>query len=465
MRYAVSPNTGITSRVASLTIAGNVFTVTEAGLSSYVITASAGAGGSISPSGGISVQSGANQTFTITPNTGYRIAGVTVDGVSKGSIASFTFTSLNANHTITASFTPISSAPTLTNTPIVATNSAANVTLSSATLNGTVNPNGLPTTYIFQWGPTTSYGNATAAKSAGSGANNVSATANLIGLAANRTYHYRLVATNSVGTTYGTDGTFSTRITSNADFNNDGKTDILWRNKQSGQITVWYMNGATMTSNAVVANYPDLDWEIAGTGDFNSDGKTDILWRHAKTGQIAVWYMNGVTPTSSAVVADYPDLDWKIAGTGDFNNDGKTDILWRHAKTGQIAVWYMNGITPTGTAVVADFPDLSWGIVGTGDFNGDGKTDLLWRNKVSGTIIVWYMNGATMASYAVVAEYPDLDWEIAGAGDFNGDGKTDLLWRNKQSGTIIVWYMNGATMASYALVANFPSLDWVIAAP
>ena len=43
-------------------------------LKTYTITASAGTGGSISPSGGVSVQSGANQTFTITPNTGYKIA-------------------------------------------------------------------------------------------------------------------------------------------------------------------------------------------------------------------------------------------------------------------------------------------------------------------------------------------------------------------------------------------------------
>ena len=74
-------------------------------LKTYTITASAGTGGSISPSGGVNVQSGANQTFTITPNTGYKIADVTVDGVSQGAITSYTFSAVNANHTIVASFT------------------------------------------------------------------------------------------------------------------------------------------------------------------------------------------------------------------------------------------------------------------------------------------------------------------------------------------------------------------------
>jgi hypothetical protein len=105
MSYSVSPNTGTTSQTASITIAGKVFTVTESGQATYTITASAGSGGSISPSGQVSVQSGSGQGFTITPNTGYKIAGVLVDGVSQGTVGSYTFSNVQANHTISASFT------------------------------------------------------------------------------------------------------------------------------------------------------------------------------------------------------------------------------------------------------------------------------------------------------------------------------------------------------------------------
>jgi hypothetical protein len=469
MRYTVSSNTG-TARSASLTVAGNVFTVGEAGISSYIVTASAGSGGSLSPSGQVSVAAGANQTFTITPNTGFRIADVIVDGVSRGAITSYAFSSVSANHTITASFTLNSSA---TSKPVVSTGLASSVTSSSATLNGIVNPNGLSTTYIFQWGRTTSYGYSTAVTSAGSGTGNVAASAGITGLSSNAVYHYRLVATNSVGTTYGADQSFTTTLnqtnsttqSSQVDFNSDGKTDILWRHKQSGQIAVWYMNGITPTGSVVVADFPDMNWEIVGTGNFNSDGKTDILWRHKQSGQIAVWYMNGITPTGSVVVADFPDMNWEIVGTGNFNSDGKTDILWRHKQSGQIAVWIMNGITRTSSVVVADFPDLNWEIIGTGDFNSDGKTDILWRHKQSGQISVWIMNGITRTSSVVVADFPDLNWEIVGTGDFNSDGKTDILWRHKQSGQISVWIMNGITRTSSVVVADFPNLSWMIVAP
>jgi PKD repeat protein len=70
----------------------------------YTITATAGTGGSISPSGAVMVAEGANQTFAITSNTGYEIKDVEVDGVSQGEINTYTFTNVTANHTISATF-------------------------------------------------------------------------------------------------------------------------------------------------------------------------------------------------------------------------------------------------------------------------------------------------------------------------------------------------------------------------
>ena len=73
----------------------------------YTITATAGANGSISPSGAVTVNSGASQTFTITPDTGYAVQDVIVDGVALlSAVNSYTFTNVTGPHTITASFTP-----------------------------------------------------------------------------------------------------------------------------------------------------------------------------------------------------------------------------------------------------------------------------------------------------------------------------------------------------------------------
>src|SRR5207244_8970205 len=73
-------------------------------LINYTITASAGSGGSISPSGAVLVGGRASQSFAISPDACHTIADVLVDGVSKGAIASYTFSNVTANHTIAASF-------------------------------------------------------------------------------------------------------------------------------------------------------------------------------------------------------------------------------------------------------------------------------------------------------------------------------------------------------------------------
>ncbi|MBU6183399.1 MAG: Ig-like domain-containing protein [Verrucomicrobia bacterium] len=94
--------------------------------------------------------------------------------------------------------------------PSVNSFSASAVTDSTASLSATVTPNGLSTNVNFEYGTTTSYGTSTATQSIGSGNSPVTATANLNGLAPGTEYHYRVIATNSQGTTFGPDGTFTT---------------------------------------------------------------------------------------------------------------------------------------------------------------------------------------------------------------------------------------------------------------
>ena len=70
----------------------------------YLITASALTGGSVSPDGSVSVRAGSSQSFTITPDLGYVIADVKVDGQSIGAVSSYTFEKLSGSHTIEARF-------------------------------------------------------------------------------------------------------------------------------------------------------------------------------------------------------------------------------------------------------------------------------------------------------------------------------------------------------------------------
>ena len=79
----------------------------------WTITAAAGSGGSVAPSGIVPVSEGASSNFTITPGSGWQIAGVIVDGDSVGAVSSYPFIAVSAHHTLSASFLDVA-APAVT---------------------------------------------------------------------------------------------------------------------------------------------------------------------------------------------------------------------------------------------------------------------------------------------------------------------------------------------------------------
>ncbi len=95
-------------------------------------------------------------------------------------------------------------------TPIATTGRARSVKTTSATLTGSVNPEGKATTYRFEFGRTTRYGHATPARSAGSGTSARSLSARIAGLKPNTVYHFRIVASSSEGRSVGRDVAFRT---------------------------------------------------------------------------------------------------------------------------------------------------------------------------------------------------------------------------------------------------------------
>ena len=146
---------------------------------------------------GSSLAAGANCAVTITfrpSTTGTRTS-------------SLTFKDFNTHSPHTVSLTGTGLTPT--GAPVVTTNPATNAASFSATLNGTVNPHGLTTSVYFQYGTTTSYGSNTASHSV-NGSTYQNVLANISGLSASTTYHFRIVASNSADTTFGADRTFTT---------------------------------------------------------------------------------------------------------------------------------------------------------------------------------------------------------------------------------------------------------------
>jgi len=166
--------------------------------------------------GTITAGSGYMMATTDAPNTNMSVAAEHNLSLGTAGAVTATFTSSASAQAaaVVAAFTTSGGTP---QAPVVTTNAATAIGSTTATLNGSVNPEGQATTYQFQYGTTTAYGTnvPSPAGSAGSGSTAVNESAAVTGLTASTLYHYRITATNATGTTNGADQTFTTSAAGN----------------------------------------------------------------------------------------------------------------------------------------------------------------------------------------------------------------------------------------------------------
>ena len=261
-----------------------------------------------------------------------------------------------------------------------------------------------------------------------------------------------------------------------ADFDGDGKSDILWisadiHGRSTGQRYLWFSNGdgsfnVETSFGGVTGSYVDYTPHMA---DFDGDGKSDILWISAdihgrSTGQRYLWFSNGdgsfnVETSFGGVTGSYIDYVPRMA---DFNGDGKSDVLWfaanAHGKaTGPKYIWFSDG--DGSFSVVSNFGGVTGSYVDyvprVADFNGDGKSDLYWFSadaygRATGERYLWLGKGDSSFSvyYNVAGQSGTYDDYLPRMADFNGDGKTDVLWfaanaHGKATGPKYIWFSNG----------------------
>ncbi len=230
----------------------------------------------------------------------------------------------------------------------------------------------------------------------------------------------------------------SWQVVGTGDFKGTGNADLVWRNS-NGDTNIWYANGSGGFTSSDLGIIP-TNWQLSGTGDFSGDGLADVLWRNSN-GDTNVWYSNGSGGFSSTDLGIVP-TNWQIVGSGDFTGTGTDDIIWRNTANGDTNIW-----EPTGsggfTSVDLGIVPTSWQIAGTGDFTGTGTDDILWRNTTNGDTAVWKPTGSgnfTSTDLGIVS----TSWQIAGLGDFNGNGTSDILWHNTTNGDTNIWSSNGS---------------------
>jgi hypothetical protein len=246
-------------------------------------------------------------------------------------------------------------------------------------------------------------------------------------------------------------------VVATGDFNGDGFTDLAYRNPQTGLVELQFLNGKTPIGGGAIANSLfDASFNVVAAADFNGDGKTDLVYQRASDGLVEIQFLNGNTAIGGGAIPNSPftGTGFTVVGAGNFGN-GHQDLVYQRASDGVVAIQLLNGVTQTGGGVVPGPFDASWKVVGVGNF-GNGQSDLVYQQAGTGIVEVQLLNGITPAGGGVLANAFNAfgpGWQVVGVGDFNGDGNADLVYRNMASGITEVQLLHGLTPFASSIIS------------
>jgi hypothetical protein len=225
-----------------------------------------------------------------------------------------------------------------------------------------------------------------------------------------------------------------------ADFNHDGKPDLAVANSGDDTVSILLGNGDGRFRQQVPRSVGKKPVSIA-VGDFNRDGNPDLVTADFDEGTVSVLLGNGDGTFRPAVKVPVRERA-NVVAVGDFNRDGKLDLAVAHRfYLGRVSVLLGNGDGTFQRPVsypVGAHPEA----IVVGDFNGDGKPDLVAVNW--GTFDGNLLAGRGDGTFRTAVNFPvGPNPSSAAAGDFNRDGKLDLVATLRNSNQVVGLFGEG----------------------
>ena len=345
----------------------------------HTITATAGTGGIIAPSGATNVVHGNNQAFVITADTGYQIADVLVDGSSVGAVTGYTFTNVTADHTIQATFMSLYTIH------------------ASAGAGGTIDPSG--SVSVANGANQTFW----IAANVGFVIADVVVDGTSVGAVSKYTFN-NITSNHWIEATFSTD---KTRLTVNLVNNKLDLTGLQWR--------FWPAGGnGTPEPTAQAGEWLDVDETIAlNEGNYIIEIMPVPGWLHPDV---------PVKLNSDKVIElDVDFIPFLISDCSDYDGDMACDYALFRPSEGK---WYVKDGIEKKYGKQGDWPV-------PGDYNGNGAANLaywrptasLWRSK----------HGPKVKKFGEPGDIPV-------PADYDGDGKTDPALYRPSTGE---WFIYG----------------------
>jgi FG-GAP-like repeat/Abnormal spindle-like microcephaly-assoc'd, ASPM-SPD-2-Hydin len=211
-----------------------------------------------------------------------------------------------------------------------------------------------------------------------------------------------------------------------ADFNGDGKVDMVVANWQDDSLSVFLGNGDGTFQTPQTISLSSVSRYPIGlvVGDFNNDGKADIAVGYESNSGVSVLLGNGDGTFQAPQTTAAGQLTYSLV-VGDFNGDGYLDVAANNFSTGTVNVLLGKGDGTFQTAVSYPTSSNAW-FIQVADLNADGKLDLVTADFYGSDIDVLLGNGDGTFQTAVTYTTGQTVVDVA-VGDFNGDGKLDLI--------------------------------------
>lgn len=202
-----------------------------------------------------------------------------------------------------------------------------------------------------------------------------------------------------------------------ADVDGDGDRDIVARRPANGDwhVGLYARSPSSTIVSLVFGNFTTgVSWANLTVADFDGDGRADVVGRNPATN---VWWLGqstGAAFTNVRLGQFAAGVNWTSVGLGDVDGDYDLDVIARNPTTGDWIVGRNDGGAAIVQIAFGHWPTtVAWQLVTVGDYNGDGRADIVGLKPANGNLRVGLSTGAAFADALWGRLAADVNWTAA----------------------------------------------------